>query len=109
VRLRALLFVEEPARRAIARLQPNQPRTARGSMATREAVVSYLQSRLDALSALAPWWDNEPLSPVESQDASAAVAYLRSAGKSDGEIRAWLLLQRARYDVVRSNADGSAK
>jgi hypothetical protein len=107
MRLRALLFVSDNARRAVARLQPNSQRTARGAMATREAVVAYVQERLDALSELAPWWDNEPLSTVEAQDARAAVEYLRHAGKSDGEIRAWLLLQRARYDL-RSDRDGTA-
>lgn len=71
-------------------------------MATREAVVSYLQYRLDGLNGLAEWWDNEPLSDHECRDADAAVDFLRRAGKTDGEIRAWLLLQRARYDLQRS-------
>ena len=103
MRLRALLVVSDSARRAIARIQPDTKRTVRGSFATREAVVTYLQSRLDALSVLAPYWDDEPLSADESRDVRAAVEYLRTAGKSDTEIRAWLLLQRARYDL-RSNS-----
>jgi hypothetical protein len=102
VRLKALLFVSDTARRAIAHVQPSLPRTVRGAMVTREGVVEYVQSRLDALTALAPWWDDEPLSATEAQDARAAVDYLRAAGKSDADIRAWLLLQRARYDL-RSN------
>ncbi len=62
-------------------------------------VISYLQERLNRLSALTPWWDDEPLSPEELGDAKSAVETLRGAGKTDAEIRAWLLLQRARYDL----------
>jgi hypothetical protein len=83
----------------IARMRPDTKRTARGHMATRATVVAYIQARLDALSALAPWWDDEPLTPDEQTDARAAVETLRHAGKSDADIRAWLLLQRARYDL----------
>jgi hypothetical protein len=36
------------------------------------------------------------LSEDEAKDAELAVQYLRKQGKSDGQIRAWLLLQRAR-------------
>ena len=103
MRLRALLVVPDSARRIIAQLQPQLPRTARGHKATREAVISYIQSRLDGLNALAPWWDDEPLSLDEETDARAAVDYLRKCGKSESEIRAWLLLQRARYDIGSLN------
>lgn len=102
MRLRPTLVVSDTARRMIARMYPEHTRTARGHMATRAAVISYIQSRLDALSALSPWWDDEPLRPDEAADASAAIQYLRHANKTDAEIRAWLLLQRARYDI-RSN------
>lgn len=102
MRLRPTLVVSDAARRMIARMRPDDPRTARGHMATRAAVISYIQSRLDAISALSPWWDDEPLRPDESADAAAAIQYLRHANKTDSEIRAWLLLQRARYDL-RSN------
>jgi hypothetical protein len=83
----------------IARLQPTGERTARGALATRAAVIAYVQTRLDELSALCPWWDNEPLSSEELDDARAAVFALRQAGKTDRDIRAWLFLQRARYDL----------
>jgi len=83
----------------IARMYPAHARTARGHMATRASVISYIQSRLDAISALSPWWDDEPLRPDEAADATAAIQYLRQANKTDAEIRAWLLLQRARYDI----------
>jgi hypothetical protein len=83
----------------IARIRPDGRRTVRGALATRNLVITYLQERLNRLSALTPWWDDEPLSPEEIADAKAAVETLRSAGKTDAEIRAWLLLQRARYDL----------
>lgn len=99
MRLRLSLVVSDSARRIIARLQPDLPQTVRGAKATRNAVATYLQARLDTLSALNPWWDDEPLSTDEEGDARLAVEYLRRCGKSESEIRAWLLLQRARYDI----------
>lgn len=105
MRLRPTLVVADPARRMIARLLPTGKRTSRGALASRNLVISFVQSRLDALSALNPWWDDEPLRPDELADADAAVKVLRAAHKSDAEIRAWLLCQRARYDL-RSLQDG---
>ncbi len=99
MRVRPVLDVSDGARRMIARIRPDGRRTVRGALATRNLVISYLQERLNRLSALTPWWDDEPLDPDELSDAKAAVETLRSAGKTDAEIRAWLLLQRARYDL----------
>lgn len=99
MRVRPVLDVSDGARRMIARIRPDGRRTVRGALATRNLVITYLQERLNRLSALTPWWDDEPLSPEEIADAKAAVETLRSAGKTDAEIRAWLLLQRARYDL----------
>ncbi len=104
MRVRPVLDVSDGARRMIARIRPDGRRTVRGALATRNLVISYLQERLNRLSALTPWWDDEPLSPEEIADAKAAVETLRSAGKSDAEIRAWLLLQRARYDLRGNHA-----
>lgn len=99
MRLRPVLIVSDSARRIIAQQRPTAARTSRGALASRESVIDYLQQRLDRLSALHPWWDDEPLTDDEAADARAAVEHLRKAGKSDGEIRAWLLCQRARYDL----------
>jgi hypothetical protein len=101
VRLQVSLTVSDATRREIARQRPDLTRTRRGALATRSAVVAYIQTRLDALSALSPWWDDEPLQPRELDDAHAAVEILRATGKPDAQIRAWLLLQRARYDLRR--------
>ena len=101
MRLQVSLTVSDATRREIARQRPDLTRTRRGALATRSAVVTYIQSRLDALSALSPWWDDEPLQPRELDDAHAAVEILRATGKPDAQIRAWLLLQRARYDLRR--------
>lgn len=99
MRLRPLLDVPDNARKLIARMRPEDRRTVRGALATRAAVITYIQDRINKLSALTPWWDDEPLTPDEIGDARAAVETLRNAGKADGEIRSWLLLQRARYDL----------
>lgn len=104
MRVRPMLDVPDSARRMIARIRPDGKRTVRGALATRTVVISYIQERLNRLSALSPWWDDEPLSPDEQSDARAAVETLRSAGKTDAEIRAWLLLQRARYDLRGNQA-----
>lgn len=99
MRINLTLYVPDAARRHIARITPDGKSTVRGALATRQLVVQYLQQRVETLSALTPWWDNEPLRPDELADAADAVFVLRKAGKHDGEIRAWLLLQRARYDL----------
>jgi hypothetical protein len=110
MRLRPVLDVPDSARRMIARIRPDGRRTVRGALATRTVVIAYLQERLHQLSALTPWWDDEPLTPDEIAEARAAVETLKSAGKSDAEIRAWLLLQRARYDLRRiGNYDQSKR
>jgi len=99
LRVRPVLEVSPAARKAIARLCPTGRRTVRGALATRNLIVSYLQDRLDRLSSLYPWWDDEPLTPAELSEARDAVEILKGAGKSDAEIRAWLFVQRARYDL----------
>lgn len=99
MRVRPVLTIPDAARKMIARIRPDGRRTSRGAMASRELVVSYIQERLTRLSDLYPFWDDEPLTPDEVTDARAAVEILRSAGKNDMEIRAWLLTQRARYDL----------
>lgn len=99
MRINLTLNVPDSARRHIARLTPQGKSTVRGALASRQVVIEYLQQRIEAMSALQPWWDNEPLRPDEIADAADAVWALRKSGKKDGEIRAWLLLQRARYDL----------
>jgi len=109
MRLRPVLDVTDSARRMIARIRPDGRRTVRGALATRTVVIAYLQERLNQLSALTPWWDDEPLTPDEIAEARGAVETLRSAGKTDAEIRAWLLLQRARYDLRRIGSHDQSK
>lgn len=99
MRVRPVLIVPDSARKMIARMRPTGRRTVRGALASRDLVITYLQERIDRLSELFPWWDDEPLRPDELEDARAAVEVLRHSGKTDAEIRAWLLCQRARYDL----------
>lgn len=99
MRLRPVLIISESARKVIAKLRPEGRKTRRGAKASRELCVSYIQERLHRLSDLAPWWDDEPLSEHDLEDARSAVDYLRRNGKTDTEIRAWLLTQRAKYDL----------
>lgn len=93
------LNVPDAARRHIARVKPDGKRTVRGALATRHLIVDYLQERIEALSKLTPWWDDEPLSQDEMKDAADAIWVLKKAGKTDADIRTWLLSQRARYDI----------
>lgn len=99
MRLRPVLIVSESARKVIAKLRPEGRKTRRGAKASRELVISYIQERLHRLSDLSPWWDDEPLSEYDLDDARSAVDYLRKAGRTDEQIRSWLLTQRAKYDI----------
>ena len=101
--MRVLLHVSDGARRQIARLMGANG-TVRGKLAHRKEVLVYLQRRLDTLSELYPWWDDEPgLTADERADHEAAIEHLRANGRSDAEIRAWLSLQRARLAMLKLN------
>ena len=97
MKLKVTLEVSDAARRQIALLRPDGRQTTRTKKAVRSVIIAYLQERLENLSKLYPWWDNEPLTPTELAEAADAVSTLRYSGKTDEQIRAWLALQRARY------------
>lgn len=94
MKIQMTLEVSDAARVHIAQLAEGE--TLNSGMATREAVIEYLKAhvaRLDRDGAMLP---TGKLSEDEAKDAELAVQYLRKQGKTDGQIRAWLLLQKAR-------------
>lgn len=101
MRINLTLNVGEQTRRAIAQaLKLEHPARTRDGKASRVSVVAWLQHQLDhaeaehmevfRLARRAEW------RAVDFEEAGAAVAYLRSVGKSAKEIEQWILLQRAR-------------
>lgn len=95
--------VSDEARRYIAALlgemlksgEPRVSRTTRG-LARRADVRRYLQLHLQQLRIDYSESRDQGLTVEERRDISDAIAYLRAQGKSDSQIRAWLLMQRAR-------------
>jgi hypothetical protein len=87
--------VPDEARRYIAQLSDGETTETTG-LATREACVAYFQTVVATLSRDGSLLPTGKLTEEEAQDAELAVQYLRKQGKTDGQIRAWLLLQRAR-------------
>ena len=101
VRINLTVDVGEQTRHAIARaLKLAHSAATRDGKASRASVVAWLQQQLDhaerehlevlRLARQAEW------RAVDFEEAGAAVAYLRSVGKSAKEIEQWILLQRAR-------------
>lgn len=73
------------------------------ALATREAVRDFLQQYVVALAEDTGVASIGPLTDAEINDAREAVTYLRASGKSDKEIRTWLLMQQARIQVAARN------
>lgn len=94
--------VPAKARRFIALKLPGTPATARNGLARRAAIANYVQSRLDLISELLPFWDDAPLPFIELEEARAAVEHLRGCGWPDAKIHGWILLQRARCHPLRT-------
>lgn len=86
--------VSDAARVHIAQLAEGE--TLNSGLATREAVIEYLRAHVARLDRDGEMLPTGKLSEDELKDATLAVQYLRKLGKSDGQIRAWLLLQKAR-------------
>lgn len=69
------------------------------ALAGREGIREYVQRHVNALGEQADALYMGPLTDAEIKDAREAVTYLRANGKTDDQIRAWLLLQQARIQV----------
>ena len=97
MRVRLTLEVPDAARRYLARLLPEAPHTREGRhrKLLRAALIEHLQGYVNQLAEDFSGGYVGPLSDKDQRDAQDAVSYLRAAGKSDGQIRAWLLLQRS--------------
>lgn len=96
MKIRITLDVPEMARVYLCRLNPDAPATRKHAM-TRAALLKHLREYVDGLSECYRTAHDAPLTAQEMKDASDAVKWLRSSGKTDGQIRSWLLMQRARY------------
>lgn len=105
----------DAARRYIAMLsaadvvEREQITTDRG-LATREACASYIKAVIAGLDKEGSVIPTGKLTLEEETDAKEAVTWLRAQGKTDGQIRAWLLLQKARFNFgpPRRNEDDEA-
>lgn len=99
MKIKLSVEVTDNERLYLARLLPSARRTGAG-MLTKQATQDHLNDQLyKYLRVLsADFWDShsKPLTDEEKRDASAAIEYMRAQGKSDGTIRAWLIMQRAR-------------
>ena len=90
------LEIGDGLRRAIAKDVP-QAKTTRNGRATRQVIIQYLQAQ--AMQASADWsklFPRPDLPPIEAKEHGLAVDYLRKLGRSDQQIREWLLIERAR-------------
>ena len=97
MKIQMTLDVPDPARLYIAQLTEDCEKINSG-LATREAVVAYVQATIARLTEDGSALPSGKLSAEEQKDAEDAITYLRKQGKSDGQIRAWLLLQKARFN-----------
>lgn len=95
MRVRLSFTVSDSARRYIALLLPDAARTKDG-MARSVAVERYINEHLAALNDASLGAHFGPLTEREAAEVQEAVSYLRAQGRSDSQIRAWLLVQRAR-------------
>jgi hypothetical protein len=71
----------------------------RDGLATRQQVIDFIRLRLGTLNdACGEWLRIRELTSEEKCDAADAIDYLKKCGKTDSEIRSWLLKQRARAE-----------
>ena len=92
------LEVSDEARQYIATLIEGD--TIQSGIASREAVVSFFRTVAANLNETSQLLPTGKLTEEEAKDAEDAITYLRKQGKSDGQIRAWLLLQKARFNFA---------
>jgi hypothetical protein len=99
MRIRLTLELSDGLRRHVAQaLALQYPRKTRDGRAARRDCIAWLQRKLT--EANLDWNQVFPqgprLSELEQREAAEAVDYMRKAGRTDEQIRAWLLKQRAR-------------
>lgn len=102
------LEVPDAARKYIAMLAEGE--TIQSGLASRDACVEYLQTVVSRLSDDGSIVPTGKLTEDEEADAKEAITWLRAQGKTDGQIRAWLLLQKARFNFgpQRRKADAES-
>jgi hypothetical protein len=97
MKIQMTLDVPDPARKYIASLSDGETTETTG-LATREAVMAYFQSIAARLNEDGSVLPTGKLTEEEMKDSEDAITYLRKQGKTEGQIRAWLLLQKARFN-----------
>lgn len=117
MKVRLTVQVQDALRAYIA----SKASRTKAGLAPRKDVVAWLQKNVSELGTsslaetmvreYAQWkeYTTAPLTQDEVRDAKAAIEYLRSAGKTNSEIRAWMLLQRARLDFAINNPPPSSR
>jgi hypothetical protein len=103
MKVRLTLDVSDPARLHIGAFDRSDLDSR--ALAGREGIRGYVQRHVDALGEMAEALHMGPLTDNETKDAREAVTYLRANGRTDEEIRAWLLLQQARIQVATERID----
>lgn len=100
MKVRITLEVGDELRRAIARVQANEPdpkrvRNQKG-LATRTGVGRWVEEKVyKAENAAEYWLEPEKVSREDEAIARDAIAYLKAAGWEEERILRWLLGQRA--------------
>ncbi len=103
MKINLTLDVSDGTRLIMAKSVPGGARsaTAKG-LASRQVVLEFIQARLRAMNDASEWITAAELTEIEKNEASDAIDYLKKAGKSDSEIRSWLLKQRARAQFTHT-------
>lgn len=107
MKVRLTLEVPEAARLHIGALDKGDLDTR--ALAGRDGIRNFMQRYVSALAEQASAVHAGPLTDAEIKDAREAVTYLRANGKTDDEIRTWLLLQQARIEVATSKLESDRR
>lgn len=107
MKVRMTLDVPENARLHIGALTGEQVDDR--ALATRDGVREFLQQFVATLAESVSTVSPGPLTDAEIKDAREAVTYLRANGKTDQEIRTWLLMQQARISVATSRLESDRR
>lgn len=96
MKIRCTIEVSDVARLYIAQLDGTRGNVKGRGLARRKAVIEHISNYLGRLNEDFRSSHSSKLTEAELRESSLAIEYLKKQGKADGEIRAWLLMQRAR-------------
>src|SRR5579862_4435524 len=102
MKVRLTLDLSDALRNAIGQSLPQKSKTRKG-LAHHAAIIAVLkQWTEEAAEDWRPLYPRPKLTALEEGEAAQAVDYLKKIGRSDRQIRDWLLLERARLRFPRS-------